>query len=878
MKPAHQARTTSLSSSRGGAIGRSSCSVRARGAASNRLGRSTAGSRGFGVITRPGTPVSVAANAMGGLLGGLGGGNASTALRVPLDFYALLHVSHGATKDSIFKSYERLVASPPSDFGFSEKAISARKSVLDTAMETLGTPVLRREYDERLQLESVDETLPRDVPHIVAGVLILLHEAGKYETVIRIGLEALKGKNAKKFQDVALVTACSMLTTATGLLESRSSLTEALDLLREAQAMMSRAGVGGSNQVMRIVERTIAEVHPRVALELVGSGEAAVRHEGVRQLPVALDEMKKGSGVDRRGKEAWITYLDRVRQLLSAEELVELYNICPAHVFSDPKELYYVSVAHLAIAAKMNDASLVHSARDLLIKADKLGDKPDGPDAGSKTGPSNVFSRRAVEEHHRRRMAHACCSLLLGDSGDAARVLGLPLQASEPIALGVDRQMVAFVKEYSRGSETLLPGMCVLVERWMNEVALMSFYKNPPRFGLNEWFENERVVRYLENMEKGGLFVRGFRHVVGMIKNFFGEKVEDGGMDDVDNVDDVGGVGAEATLVQEQKARVVERGRSAAEAVQGSKLEASFESAQSIESMVASTPAAPIESIEPIKPTPKKPGGAPLPLRTATPAPPALQTQYDSLASANSVPSFVEDFVTTEDEGENQYLRGMDLSSVKMFDEGDTPPPLNEASIATLGGEEGWFRSAYEARRVRWDRVTITSMLILAGLSASVHRAGGQVAFHRYIPALGRNVSYNAQTGTSMSKAQARALITKWQRVKADALGRQYSTGALSDVLADELAKDWAARSAEMKRKSIHYVHKKHQCIVQRVDVENRDGMDARTVVAEIRELIEVHRPDGSQPQTFPSSYSVEYKIGKVGGNQWKIVKASVLQ
>ncbi len=841
----------------------------------------------------------MATNAMGGLLSGLSG-NAATELRVPLDFYALLHVSRGATKDSIFKSYERLVSSPPSDFGFSERAISARKSVLDTAMETLGTPVLRREYDERLRLESIDETLPRDVPHIVAGVLILLHEAGKYETVIRIGLEALKGKNAKKFQDVGLVTACSMLTTATGLLDSRSSLTEALDLLREAQALMTRGGVSGSNQVLRIVERTIAEVHPRVALELVGSGEAAMRHEGIRQLPMALDEMKRGSGADRRGKEAWIVYLDRVRQLLSAEELVELYNICPVHVFSDPKELYYVSVAHLAIAAKMMDANLVHRARELLIKADKLADKladkPDGLDAGSKTGPNNVFSRRAVEEHHRRRMALACASLLLGDSGDAARVLGLPLRAGEPIALGVDRQMVAFVKEYSRGSESLLPGMCVLVERWVNEVALMSFYKDPPRFGLNEWFENERVVRYLENVEKGGLLVQGFRSMVGMLKNFFGETVEErdgkeGKEGKEGNVQAEEGVAAEAAdgqgEEQEQEIPFVERRGNEAYAIQGSDRGGSLESIQLTDSRDGSSLAEPVKSFAPAKPPPK-PEGSPVPPVTATPAPPAppappaLQTQYGSLASSNPTPSLAEDFVATEEKEENQYLRGMDLSSIKMFDDRDMPPPLNEASIATLGGEEGWFRSAYEARRVRWDRVTITSMLLLGGLSASLHRAGGQTAFHRRIPALARHVSYNAQTGTSMSKAQARALISKWQRVKADALGKQYSTGALSDVLADDLAADWAARSAGMKKKSIHYVHKKHQCFVRKVEVEDSDGKDARRVVAEIRELIEVHGSDGSQPQTFPSSYSVEYKlekVGRVGGaNQWKIIKAAVLQ
>ena len=101
--------------------------------------------------------------AVSSLIDAMTPGASTGPLRAPLDFYALLHVSRGATKDSIFKSYERLSAAPPAEFGFSEKALAARKSVLDTAMETLGSPVLRREYDERLQLESVDETLPRDV-------------------------------------------------------------------------------------------------------------------------------------------------------------------------------------------------------------------------------------------------------------------------------------------------------------------------------------------------------------------------------------------------------------------------------------------------------------------------------------------------------------------------------------------------------------------------------------------------------------------------------------------------------------------------------------------------------------------------------------------
>jgi len=130
-----------------------------------------------------------------------------------------------------------------------------------------------------------------------------------------LGSEALVGKNPKRFQDVGLVTACSMLTTATSLLESRSSLAEAEDLLKNAQGLLEKSGVSNTNQVLRIVEKTLAEVHPRMALELIGSADVRVRHEGIKMLPMALEEMKKGSGEDRRSKEAWISYLDRVRQV-----------------------------------------------------------------------------------------------------------------------------------------------------------------------------------------------------------------------------------------------------------------------------------------------------------------------------------------------------------------------------------------------------------------------------------------------------------------------------------------------------------------------------------------------------------------------------------
>lgn len=757
------------------------------------------------------------------------GGFSSKAepITIKLNFYALLHVSQRANKETIFRSYERMVSNPP-EVGFSEQALHARTAILEGAMETLGTSSIRKEYDERLAMGAVDETIP---PKFVSGVLILLHEAGQYDLVISAGLRWLNGCSNHKFaRDVATVVSCSYLTTSTEMIDARESLHDAKANLMQAKSLLET--YGGSSQVLDIVNSMINDLGPRLALELISSAEPDKRHEGIVLLPLAMQAMKKESDTDRRSQQSWISYLDRIRQLLSAEELIELFNVSEK-LFTDPRELYYVAVAHIAAGVDKSEPVLIRTANDLLLKAEKIAKRTH---SGKKEySMAGIRSRQIVEEQQRRSMGLCCTSLLLGDSGKAATFLGL---RDEPMTC--DRQIYTFVKNNSRGSDSLLPGLCVLVERWVNDVALSSFYKNPATFSLNEWFENPKIVHFVENIHRPNGIVVGAKgalaSIVGPVIRFFtndrGDSVESTASVEKDTGYDVEEKEEESTWVAEPKA----------------------------------------EPQNAYAPVPEPPA--------ATPAPMPMTSTYDTssddtvdydepkelkmpepLPLARIQEEVADDLSTNE----NLYLKGMDLDNVKIFD--DLPRSLNENSIATLGGEEGWIRSAYEARRVRWGRVSATALLLLAAISAPLGRLGGHSILTKYIPAarIGHRTS-------SLSKSEAHAIIQRWQLAKADALGKHYKTDNLHKVLGEPLVKEWSTRARDLKNKGLYYVHKSHSCKIRDI-TEISSGN--HLILADIKESIVVHRGDGSSPQTVPSSYRVQYEIVQTADG-WRLHSATI--
>jgi hypothetical protein len=209
-------------------------------------------------------------------------------------------------------------------------------------------------------------------------------------------------------------------------------------LLDQALGVLRR--FGGSYRVEKIASQSLEELGPRLALELVSSTDQGVKREGILLLPSALSKLKKESEKDRRSQQTWLSYLDRVRQILTADELIELFNVSE-NVFTDPREIYYVAVAHIAAACHNADPKLVSVAKNLLLRAEKLASQ-EGRRSDS-AGESGVVvgSRKMAEEKQRRLMALACSELLLGDSGAAAEALGL---RTDPITC--DRQIYTFIK------------------------------------------------------------------------------------------------------------------------------------------------------------------------------------------------------------------------------------------------------------------------------------------------------------------------------------------------------------------------------------------------------------------------------------------------
>lgn len=382
----------------------------------------------------------------------------------------------------------------------------------------------------------------------------------------------------------------------------------------------------------------------------------------------------------------------------------------------------------------------------------------------------------------------------------------------------------------------MLPGLCVLVQRWVSEVALSSFYSGGAKsFTLDAWFENSSVVYFIETMDSKN----GFKAAVGNVINVITSPVvafftKAGESQKVEDSDDDSETVEEFNQTEDKNGEYIYQ----------------FEGGNESPAEVVQTP---------------------------------VQTQFEEVAgeveieeessspdvsrSSNvSIPSPIRE--TTVDANQNEYLRGMNAENMKIFDEDDLPRAVDASSITPLSGEDSWMRQAYEARQLRWGRVTLTSLLLLASMTLTLRRYGGNNALSK-IPLIGSSFKKEAL----LSKGQVYALIQKWQRVKSDALGKAHRVEGLETILGGPLVKEWNVRAEDLKSKGWHYVHDQHKCKIN--SVKRGPTQNVVEVVAEIKETVIAHKGEGSAPQTFPTSYRVTYEITEDAGS-WKFTKAVI--
>ena len=385
-----------------------------------------------------------------------------------------------------------------------------------------------------------------------------------------------------------------------------------------------------------------------------------------------------------------------------------------------------------------------------------------------------------------------------------------------------------------------MPGLCVLVERWIIEVALSSFYKEAKQFNLNEWFEDPSNINFIEALTSES----ASRGVLGAVKNVWGSMMSFFMNEQKFNDHEFDEELAEEGYVKdvEEKYESIEY---AAETLEQGKYP------ESAESIMRRREELPLKSDETLSVLGEN-------------APTVEDSQKNITESEEA-------YTTTDDLSkiENEYLRGMNEENMRIFGDDDLPRTIDASSLTPIGGEEVWMRKAYDAKQVRWGRVTGTAILVALGMSLPLKNAG----FADYLwklPLLG----VSGATTPALSKGQAFALISKWQRIKADALGKRHSTENLNKVLGGKLVGEWSSRAQELKSKGMHYVHDSHQCKIDSV----RRGKSEKIVEVEasIKENVIVYSPNNEQGQSYPSSYKIRYELTYSNSDGWKVTGSSV--
>lgn len=838
---------------------------------------------------RPSLPKTVALLGIGTLQ--------SDTLSLPIDFYALLQISRGVSRDSVSRAYEKYVyhhliskstptsdrslifhsyrcrclANPP-NVGYSPQALNAREVVLRGALETLASPATRRQYDERLSLGAYTEEVPGD---FIAGTLLLLQEAGDHQTVIASGESWLAThRRHRSARDVALATALAhcdvaqMRVDAHGSTQQAAAMFElALKLLRDYRA--------GTQELSKKIESALKDLQPRLAIELLSDASPALRARGKAILPTALAFLSERAQDSRRDESTRRQYLDALRNVLTAKEQTELYNAAGKTYAHSPAELYNCAIAHIAAGCSAGDASLIQTAAELLEKAEEIAHEIQAACAIEES-KAVVRDRRSLEESQRRAVAACVAALLLGDSSAAGAALGL-----SDGRLKCDRQVLAFIKASSPDGQNLLPGVCALVTRWVSDVALASFKTDDERnenknvdnaveFSLDAWFDNPAVAKYLEargmrsdRNSAGGtnIFKDIFKSVVFGLSGLF---TVTAAPSIAVNAGDDSQVTVVDTIVEEKElSQEMEKAASAP-------VPASSAPASSAVAAVGEEkrPVVVVKKVE--EPVAAAVSDAPPAASTPTPK---EQTLTTTTTIDNSTRTALPLITSTPATPAIADLQNED-------DEFLTQPVALEA-IKPLHGEDDWMRNAYEARQIRWGRLFAAVAVVIGGTSLAAVRAGvpsilaGSTTAPSMITSLPTStVVQPSSSAVSMSKGDAASLIQRWQRIKANALGPRHSSEALSSVLQGDVLQQWKERASLVASRGWYYSHDLQSCKI--LDVRPSSVIaNGVTVTANFREGVTVHKADGSEPQTFVSDYQVVYEVVK-GVNGWVISNARV--
>ena len=403
-------------------------------------------------------------------------------MRVPLDCYRILGLTHLSGLDKVHQAHrDRLLSMPRREY--SDAAIASRKRIIDKAYETLTDR--ERSGDVNKSLNETDGSLPvLTLPPQIeaderdfAGLLLILYELGESEKVLSLAKPYYDPEEAEyqsariSPHDPDLLLSVSLAYLDLGREYWKQGQYEyAASSLEAAQEILLREGLFLS--IRSEIQADLFRLRPYRILELlVTPDNQNVDHRrGMSLLQEMLDARRgiDGSGNDYSslGIDDFLRFIQQLRSYMTAIEQQTLFEEearRPSSVAT-----YLAVYALVARGFSQRQPALIRRAKGLLVK---LSAKQD------------IYLEKAV------------CALLLGQTEEA----------SAAIDNSAEDDQVAFIRQNSEGAPDLLPGLCLYSERWMQEEVYPHFRDLMSQVvSLKDYFADEQVQAYLEELPNTG--------------------------------------------------------------------------------------------------------------------------------------------------------------------------------------------------------------------------------------------------------------------------------------------------------------------------------------------------------------------------------------
>ena len=404
-------------------------------------------------------------------------------MRVPLDCYRILGLTHLSGLDKVHQAHrDRLLSMPRREY--SDAAIASRKRIIDKAYETLTD---RDRHSASNESDALDADSDRPVltlpPQIeadekdFAGLLLILYELGESEKVLSLAKpyydpEESEYQSARiSPHDPDLLLSVSLSYLDLGREYWKQGQYESADSsLESAQEILLREGLFLS--IRSEIQADLFRLRPYRILELLASPDnhTESHRKGMSLLQEMLDARRgiDGSGNDYSslGIDDFLRFIQQLRSYMTAIEQQTLFEEearRPSSVAT-----YLAVYALISRGFSQRQPALIRRAKGLLVK---LSAKQD------------IYLEKAV------------CALLLGQTEEASAAIDQS---------GEDEQ-IAYIRQNSEGAPDLLPGLCLYSERWMQEEVYPHFRDLMSQIvSLKDYFADEQVQAYLEELPNTG--------------------------------------------------------------------------------------------------------------------------------------------------------------------------------------------------------------------------------------------------------------------------------------------------------------------------------------------------------------------------------------